>query len=107
MPSSHAQQQHSHECKEERAQPVSASALTESKALYSHSASRKKTKTSYKSTLELNMRDKEVEGPGLSPHAGRTPVKKAGLHADQAGGVREELAGTKHTELREPRKDSM
>ena len=45
------------------------------------------------------MRDKEVERPGLSPHTGHTPVKKAGLQVDQACGVREELAGTKHAEL--------
>ena len=58
--------------------------------LYNHSKSRKEKKT-YKTALELNMRDKEVERPSLSPHAGHTPVKKAGLQGDQACGVREEL----------------
>ena len=45
------------------------------------------------------MRDKEVGRPGLGLYAGRTPVEKAGLQVDQACGVTEELAGTKHVEL--------
>lgn len=70
------------------------------KLLYNHAESRKiKTTTSYKATLELNMRDKEVGRPGLGLYAGRTPVEKAGLQVDQACGVTEELAGTKHVEL--------